>query len=123
MSMTDEQFDALLAEARKRGANYPHLEINFENRLQCRIREEEQPRGILTALARPALAAALACMVAIGTFAAIGLLNAPSPHEADFYTLLDDYMELILAENGDFITSADIWSGEHFELPFDSDLR
>jgi hypothetical protein len=123
MSMTDKQLDVLFAEARKNRRDYPHLEINFENRLQTRIEQHKKPGRILEALPRPALATALACLLALGTYATIGLLNASSTHEAEFYTQLDDYLEMLLPENGDLLTLADIWPGDHFELPIEADLR
>jgi hypothetical protein len=123
MSMSEKQLDVLFAEARKNKRDYPHLEINFENRLRSRIEQDRKPRSILSALPRPALAAALACLLAIGAFVTIVLLDFPSPNEAEFYSLLDDYILILSPDSADFLTSADIWPGDYLELPIEADPR
>jgi len=121
MSMTDEQFDALLAEARKRGANYPHLEINFENRLSSRLTKKHKLRNFFDMLHRPALAAALGVLIAIGVLSFLFHHAAESSQDVEFYILLEEYSEMLLPESGDLLTSADIWMGDNYEWSVTTD--
>ncbi len=115
MRISDQQLDALLAEARKHPRNRAYLEINFEDRLFMRLRQEEKQFGIYEFFRKAVPTILTAVILAVGVLSLVSRRTHHDVRMLEFYALFEEYSEILSFESGDVFTPTNAWMFDALE--------